>query len=244
MNSFFLFFWFSDQETWEKFSNSQTTSFSDHLDHFDHQFSLDRSQNFEVLVFWSIKFSNSQTTSFSEQVCWKSCQILPNSQTTSFSGKFWQIEEILTWDGRWGVETRSDVLIHRDSKVKILNDLSIALIDAEFDPVNEWFSCNRYKDVADPLLWSLSQLLSLSQVSVFCLSKTYRDSHRSWHTCAEDCWYWRGLWERSGVRTWVTWRSKSFAETRRLCLQRVIHAPPQHGAYKSMLHCGTLWLQK
>ena len=74
------------------------------------------------------------------------------------------------------METRSDVLIHRDSKVTILNDLGIALIDAEFDPVNEWFACNRGKDVADPILWGLSKLLSAWQVSIhFCIVVEVRE---------------------------------------------------------------------
>ena len=155
-----MVFWSRNSQT------TQTTRFSDRLDHLEDQFSLDRSQNFDDLFFWSTENWDSQTTSFSEQ---NSRILKPWSKILKLwqkVGKCWQIEEILTWDGRWGVETRSDVLIHRNSKVTILNDLSIALVDAEFDPVNEWFACNRGKDVANPLLWGLSQLFSARQVSV------------------------------------------------------------------------------
>ena len=65
---------------------------------------------------------------------------------------------------RRGVECGGDSRVHGDAEVPILDERSIALIDAGLDPVNEGPADDRGDDIADPLTWHLLELLAVGQV--------------------------------------------------------------------------------
>ena len=63
-----------------------------------------------------------------------------------------------------GVKRCGYLRVHVNAELLILDKLSVALIDACLDPLDERSADDRGNDIADPLPWHLPELLAVGQV--------------------------------------------------------------------------------